>query len=69
MLLYCGTGEGAEWTWSQINKSEDDLTAVGADPGHHCEWSKHVTTATITKHTRTPDKIIYFGLLNFKLST
>ena len=53
MLVYCGTEEGAEWTWSQINKSEDDLTAVGAEPGHHCEWCKHVTTATITRYTQT----------------
>ena len=49
MLVYCGTEEGAEWTRSQINKSEDDLTAVGAEPGHHGECCKHVTTATITQ--------------------
>ncbi len=61
MLVYCGTEEGAEWTWSQINKSEDDLTAVGAEPGHHCEWCKHVTTATITRYTPTPGWELFVG--------
>ena len=68
MLVYCGTEEGAKWTRSQINKGEDDLTAVGAEPGHHGKCCKHVTTATIIQYSQDSQVVTPFFLKNDKKS-